>query len=141
MTQERNSKEAIQFPKYQCLELTKIVEHAICHHGRLQIPRYIQFVLLFSSKDEKDWVKGLFYLLDSDGDGYLSQHDLEILLRVAKGFSSGHEPLQRTDIKTFSQSEANQHGKISFTEFQRLQARAINMRSLRDIILFRKKID
>lgn len=86
--------------------------------GDVDFQEFLRGLSAFSSKGEKEEkLKFAFKVYDIDRDGYISNGELFIVLKMMVGNNLNEEQLQQIVDKTIMEADQDGDGKISFEEF------------------------
>ncbi|KAJ3157461.1 Calcineurin subunit B [Geranomyces michiganensis] len=89
--------------------------------GQVDFKKFIQGLSAFSTKGKReDKLKFAFKVYDIDRDGYLSNGELFLVLKMMVGNNLKDNQLQQIVDKTIMEADLNGDGKVSFEEFQRM---------------------
>lgn len=90
-------------------------------NGTVDFEEFITGLNAFSSKGNKDEkLRFAFKVYDIDRDGYLSNGELFIVLKMMVGNNLKDGQLQQIVDKTIMEADQDGDGKISFEEFKKL---------------------
>ncbi|KAA8915739.1 hypothetical protein TRICI_002121 [Trichomonascus ciferrii] len=90
-------------------------------NGTVDFEEFITGLSAFSSKGQKEEkLRFAFKVYDIDRDGYLSNGELFIVLKMMVGNNLKDGQLQQIVDKTIMEADQDGDGKISFEEFQKL---------------------
>ncbi|KAJ9157095.1 Calcineurin, beta subunit [Coniochaeta hoffmannii] len=86
--------------------------------GDVDFQEFVQGLSAFSSKGDKEQkLKFAFKVYDIDRDGYISNGELFIVLKMMVGSNLKDQQLQQIVDKTIMEADLDKDGKISFEEF------------------------
>lgn len=86
--------------------------------GDVDFQEFVQGLSAFSSKGDKTQkLKFAFKVYDIDRDGYISNGELFIVLKMMVGSNLKDQQLQQIVDKTIMEADLDKDGKISFEEF------------------------
>lgn len=89
--------------------------------GDVDFKEYVTTLSIFSSKGNKEQrLQFLFKVYDIDRDGYISNGELFLVLKMMVGNNLKDEQLQQIVDKTIMEADLDKDGKISYEEFSRL---------------------
>lgn len=89
--------------------------------GDVDFQEFVQGLSAFSSKGDKEQkLKFAFKVYDIDRDGYISNGELFIVLKMMVGSNLKDQQLQQIVDKTIMEADLDQDGKISFEEFVKM---------------------
>jgi serine/threonine-protein phosphatase 2B regulatory subunit len=81
----------------------------------------VDFLSAFSSKGNKEQkLRFAFKVYDIDRDGYISNGELFIVLKMMVGSNLKDQQLQQIVDKTIMEADLDRDGKISFEEFTKM---------------------
>lgn len=87
-------------------------------NGDVDFQEFISGLSAFSSKGQREEkLKFAFKVYDIDRDGYISNGELYIVLKMMVGNNLKEEELQQIVDKTIMEADKDGDGKISFEEF------------------------
>lgn len=90
-------------------------------NGDVDFQEFITGLSAFSSKGgQEDKLRMAFRVYDIDRDGYVSNGELFIVLKMMVGGNLGEKELQQIVDKTIMEADEDGDGKISFEEFKKL---------------------
>lgn len=97
--------------------------------GDVDFQEFVSGLSAFSSKGNKDEkLHFAFKVYDIDRDGYISNGELFIVLKMMVGSNLKDVQLQQIVDKTIMEADKDQDGKISFEEFkQMVETTDVNM--------------
>ncbi|OKL57010.1 Calcineurin subunit B [Talaromyces atroroseus] len=97
--------------------------------GDVDFQEFVSGLSAFSSKGDKDEkLHFAFKVYDIDRDGYISNGELFIVLKMMVGSNLKDVQLQQIVDKTIMEADKDQDGKISFEEFkQMVESTDVNM--------------
>lgn len=88
--------------------------------GDIDFQEFISALSVFSGKSTKDAkLKFAFKVYDIDRDGYISNGELFIVLKMMVGKNLENEQLQQIVDKTIMEADQDGDGKLSFAEFKK----------------------
>jgi serine/threonine-protein phosphatase 2B regulatory subunit len=89
--------------------------------GDVDFQEFVSGLSAFSSKGNKEQkLRFAFKVYDIDRDGYISNGELFIVLKMMVGNNLKDQQLQQIVDKTIMEADLDNDGKISFEEFQRI---------------------
>ncbi|OAA64610.1 calcineurin b subunit [Niveomyces insectorum RCEF 264] len=89
--------------------------------GTVDFQEFVTGLSAFSSKGNKEQkLRFAFKVYDIDRDGYISNGELFIVLKMMVGNNLKDQQLQQIVDKTIMEADLDQDGKISFEEFTRM---------------------
>ena len=89
--------------------------------GDVDFQEFVQGLSAFSSKGNKEQkLRYAFKVYDIDRDGYISNGELFIVLKMMVGSNLKDQQLQQIVDKTIMEADLDHDGKISFEEFQKM---------------------
>ncbi|SPN97235.1 probable Calcineurin subunit B [Cephalotrichum gorgonifer] len=89
--------------------------------GNVDFQEFVSGLSAFSSKGNKDQkLQFAFKVYDIDRDGYISNGELFIVLKMMVGNNLKDQQLQQIVDKTIMEADLDNDGKISFEEFKRM---------------------
>ncbi len=89
--------------------------------GDVDFQEFVSGLSAFSSKGNKEEkLRFAFKVYDIDRDGYISNGELFIVLKMMVGSNLKDQQLQQIVDKTIMEADLDQDGKISFEEFQKM---------------------
>ncbi|KAK3366027.1 calcineurin subunit B [Lasiosphaeria ovina] len=89
--------------------------------GDVDFQEFVSGLSAFSSKGNKEQkLKFAFKVYDIDRDGYISNGELFIVLKMMVGSNLKDQQLQQIVDKTIMEADLDRDGKISFEEFTRM---------------------
>ncbi|EFX01401.1 calcineurin b subunit [Grosmannia clavigera kw1407] len=89
--------------------------------GTVDFQEFVSGLSAFSSKGNKEQkLKFAFKVYDIDRDGYISNGELFIVLKMMVGNNLKDQQLQQIVDKTIMEADLDQDGKISFEEFTKM---------------------
>jgi hypothetical protein len=89
--------------------------------GDVDFQEFVQGLSAFSSKGDKEQkLKFAFKVYDIDRDGYISNGELFIVLKMMVGSNLKDQQLQQIVDKTIMEADLDKDGKISFEEFVKM---------------------
>jgi serine/threonine-protein phosphatase 2B regulatory subunit len=89
--------------------------------GNVDFQEFVQGLSAFSSKGDKEQkLKFAFKVYDIDRDGYISNGELFIVLKMMVGSNLKDQQLQQIVDKTIMEADHDKDGKISFEEFAKM---------------------
>ena len=89
--------------------------------GDVDFQEFVTGLSAFSSKGNKDQkLKFAFKVYDIDRDGYISNGELFIVLKMMVGNNLKDQQLQQIVDKTIMEADLDSDGKISFDEFKKM---------------------
>ncbi|KAL1878083.1 hypothetical protein VTK73DRAFT_8134 [Phialemonium thermophilum] len=89
--------------------------------GDVDFQEFVSGLSAFSSKGNKDQkLRFAFKVYDIDRDGYISNGELFIVLKMMVGSNLKDQQLQQIVDKTIMEADLDKDGKISFEEFTRM---------------------
>ncbi|RMZ81585.1 hypothetical protein DV737_g2514, partial [Chaetothyriales sp. CBS 132003] len=89
--------------------------------GDVDFQEFVLGLSAFSSKGNKEEkLKFAFKVYDIDRDGYISNGELFIVLKMMVGSNLKDQQLQQIVDKTIMEADRDGDGRISFDEFQRM---------------------
>ncbi|KAJ1940024.1 calcineurin regulatory beta sub-unit [Linderina pennispora] len=92
--------------------------------GDVDFKEFITGLSTFSSKGrEEEKLRFMFKIYDMDRDGYISNGELFLVLKMMVGNNLTPQQLQQIVDKTIMEADKNGDGKIDFDEFRRFVAR------------------
>lgn len=90
-------------------------------NGAIDFQEFITGLSAFSGKSSKsDKLTFAFKLYDIDRDGYISNGELFIVMKMMVGKNLKEEELQQIVDKTLMEADLDGDGKISFEEFEQV---------------------
>ena len=88
--------------------------------GDVDFQEFITGLSIFSSKGLKDdKLKFAFEIYDIDKDGFISNGELFIVLKMMVGQNLEDDQLQQIVDRTIMENDVDGDGKLSFSEFQK----------------------
>ncbi|KAF2485602.1 calcineurin regulatory beta sub-unit [Neohortaea acidophila] len=89
--------------------------------GDVDFKEFVNGLSAFSSKGNKeDKLRFAFKVYDIDRDGYISNGELFIVLKMMVGSNLKDQQLQQIVDKTIMEADLDHDGKISFEEFTKM---------------------
>lgn len=89
--------------------------------GDIDFKEFISGLSAFSSKrNREDKLKFAFKVYDIDRDGFISNGELFLVLKMMVGNNLRDQQLQQIVDKTIMEADADGDGKISFEEFSKM---------------------
>ncbi|KAI8950767.1 calcineurin, beta subunit [Xylaria longipes] len=89
--------------------------------GSVDFQEFVSGLSAFSSKGNKEQkLQFAFKVYDIDRDGYISNGELFIVLKMMVGSNLKDQQLQQIVDKTIMEADLDKDGKISFEEFTRM---------------------
>jgi serine/threonine-protein phosphatase 2B regulatory subunit len=89
--------------------------------GDVDFQEFVQGLSAFSSKGNKEQkLRYAFKVYDIDRDGYISNGELFIVLKMMVGSNLKDQQLQQIVDKTIMEADLDNDGKISFEEFTKM---------------------
>lgn len=89
--------------------------------GNVDFQEFVSGLSAFSSKGNKEEkLKFAFKVYDIDRDGYISNGELFIVLKMMVGNNLKDQQLQQIVDKTIMEADLDRDGKISFEEFKKM---------------------
>jgi serine/threonine-protein phosphatase 2B regulatory subunit len=89
--------------------------------GDVDFQEFVSGLSAFSSKGNKEEkLHFAFKVYDIDRDGYISNGELFIVLKMMVGSNLKDQQLQQIVDKTIMEADLDHDGKISFEEFQKM---------------------
>ena len=89
--------------------------------GDVDFQEFVSGLSAFSSKGNKEQkLQFAFKVYDIDRDGYISNGELFIVLKMMVGSNLKDQQLQQIVDKTIMEADLDKDGKISFEEFTRM---------------------
>ena len=89
--------------------------------GDVDFQEFVSGLSAFSSKGNKEQkLRFAFKVYDIDRDGYISNGELFIVLKMMVGSNLRDQQLQQIVDKTIMEADLDKDGKISFEEFTRM---------------------
>ncbi|KAJ2900178.1 Calcineurin subunit B [Zalerion maritima] len=89
--------------------------------GDVDFQEFVSGLSAFSSKGNKEQkLRFAFKVYDIDRDGYISNGELFIVLKMMVGSNLKDQQLQQIVDKTIMEADTDKDGKISFEEFARM---------------------
>lgn len=89
--------------------------------GDVDFEEFVSGLSAFSSKGNKEQkLQFAFKVYDIDRDGYISNGELFIVLKMMVGSNLKDQQLQQIVDKTIMEADLDGDGKISFEEFQKM---------------------
>lgn len=89
--------------------------------GNVDFQEFVSGLSAFSSKGNKEQkLKFAFKVYDIDRDGYISNGELFIVLKMMVGSNLKDQQLQQIVDKTIMEADLDKDGKISFDEFKKM---------------------
>ncbi|KAK4104836.1 calcineurin regulatory subunit B [Parathielavia hyrcaniae] len=89
--------------------------------GDVDFQEFVSGLSAFSSKGNKEQkLRFAFKVYDIDRDGYISNGELFIVLKMMVGNNLKDQQLQQIVDKTIMEADLDNDGKISFEEFQKM---------------------
>lgn len=90
-------------------------------NGNVDFGEFISSLSIFSSRGKRDEkLKFAFNVFDIDGDGYLSNGELFIVLKMMVGDNLQNAQLQQIVDKTIIEADSSNQGSLSFADFKRV---------------------
>lgn len=87
--------------------------------GDVDFQEFISGLSIFTGRGSKDGkLKFAFKIYDIDKDGYISNGELFIVLKVMVGNNLGDDQLQQIVDRTIMENDVDGDGKLSFDEFK-----------------------
>ena len=87
----------------------------------MDFQEFVTGLSAFSSKGNKEQkLRFAFKVYDIDRDGYISNGELFIVLKMMVGSNLKDQQLQQIVDKTIMEADMDQDGKISFEEFTKM---------------------
>ncbi|KAL6946983.1 Calcineurin subunit B [Hanseniaspora vineae] len=87
--------------------------------GDIDFQEFITGLSIFSGKaNDEEKHKFAFKIYDIDKDGYISNGELFIVLKIMVGDNLTDEQLQQLVDRTIMENDKDEDGKLSFQEFQ-----------------------
>lgn len=87
--------------------------------GDVDFQEFITSLSIFSGRGEKDAkLRFAFKIYDIDKDGFISNGELFIVLKIMVGNNLEDEQLQQIVDRTIMENDADGDGKLSFEEFK-----------------------
>lgn len=89
--------------------------------GSVDFQEFVSGLSAFSSKGNKEQkLRFAFKVYDIDRDGYISNGELFIVLKMMVGSNLKDQQLQQIVDKTIMEADQDKDGKISFEEFTKM---------------------
>lgn len=89
--------------------------------GNVDFQEFVSGLSAFSSKGNKEQkLRFAFKVYDIDRDGYISNGELFIVLKMMVGSNLKDQQLQQIVDKTIMEADLDKDGKISFDEFKKM---------------------
>lgn len=89
--------------------------------GNVDFQEFVSGLSAFSSKGNKEQkLRFAFKVYDIDRDGYISNGELFIVLKMMVGSNLKDQQLQQIVDKTIMEADLDRDGKISFEEFTKM---------------------
>lgn len=89
--------------------------------GDVDFQEFVSGLSAFSSKGNKEQkLQFAFKVYDIDRDGYISNGELFIVLKMMVGSNLKDQQLQQIVDKTIMEADLDKDGKISFDEFKKM---------------------
>ncbi|CAK7240486.1 MAG: Calcineurin subunit B [Sporothrix thermara] len=89
--------------------------------GTVDFQEFVAGLSAFSSKGNKEQkLRFAFKVYDIDRDGYISNGELFVVLKMMVGNNLKDQQLQQIVDKTIMEADLDQDGKISFEEFTKM---------------------
>lgn len=89
--------------------------------GNVDFQEFVSGLSAFSSKGNKEQKLAFaFKVYDIDRDGYISNGELFIVLKMMVGSNLKDQQLQQIVDKTIMEADLDKDGKISFEEFKKM---------------------
>lgn len=89
--------------------------------GDVDFQEFVSGLSAFSSKGNKEQkLQFAFKVYDIDRDGYISNGELFIVLKMMVGNNLKDQQLQQIVDKTIMEADLDQDGRISFEEFKKM---------------------
>ncbi|KAL6713073.1 Calcineurin subunit B [Lecanora helva] len=89
--------------------------------GNVDFPEFVSGLSAFSSKGNKEEkLRFAFKVYDIDRDGFISNGELFIVLKMMVGSNLKDQQLQQIVDKTIMEADTDRDGKISFEEFTKM---------------------
>lgn len=89
--------------------------------GNVDFQEFVSGLSAFSSKGNKEQkLQFAFKVYDIDRDGYISNGELFIVLKMMVGSNLKDQQLQQIVDKTIMEADLDKDGKISFEEFKKM---------------------
>lgn len=89
--------------------------------GNVDFQEFVSGLSAFSSKGNKEQkLRFAFKVYDIDRDGYISNGELFIVLKMMVGSNLKDQQLQQIVDKTIMEADLDKDGKISFEEFSKM---------------------
>lgn len=89
--------------------------------GNVDFQEFVSGLSAFSSKGNKEQKLAFaFKVYDIDRDGYISNGELFIVLKMMVGSNLKDQQLQQIVDKTLMEADLDKDGKISFDEFKKM---------------------
>ncbi|KAJ3046428.1 Calcineurin subunit B [Rhizophlyctis rosea] len=99
--------------------------------GDIDFKEFISGLSAFSAKGNKDEkLKFAFQVYDMDRDGYISNGELYLVLKMMVGNNLKEAQLQQLVDKTIMEADTDMDGKISYEEFAKMVANTDIARSM-----------
>ena len=94
--------------------------------GDVDFQEFVSGLSAFSSKGNKEQkLQFAFKVYDIDRDGYISNGELFIVLKMMVGSNLKDQQLQQIVDKTIMEADLDKDGKISFEEFTNMVANTV----------------
>ncbi|KAI9103294.1 hypothetical protein DFS34DRAFT_608147 [Phlyctochytrium arcticum] len=117
--------------KEEFLALPQVANNPLAHRllavfdndgsGDVDFKEFISGLSAFSAKGNRtEKLKFAFKVYDMDRDGYISNGELFLVLKMMVGNNLRDGQLQQIVDKTIMEADLNMDGKISFEEFQKM---------------------
>ena len=86
--------------------------------GDIDFIEFLRGINVFSGKaSQEDKLRFIFKVYDMDRDGYISNGELFLVLKMMVGSNLKDHQLQQIVDKTISESDTSSTGKLSFEDF------------------------
>ncbi|KAJ3300174.1 Calcineurin subunit B [Borealophlyctis nickersoniae] len=117
--------------KDEFLSLPQVANNPLAHRllavfdedgsGDIDFKEFITGLSAFSSKgNKKEKLRFAFMVYDMDRDGYISNGELFLVLKMMVGSNLKDNQLQQIVDKTIMEADLDMDGKISFDEFTKM---------------------
>jgi len=100
---------------------TRIIEvFDLDNSGDIDFQEFITGLSTFSGKaDKEEKLKFAFKIYDIDKDGYISNGELFVVLKIMVGDNLADDQLQQLVDRTIMENDKDEDGKLSFQEFKK----------------------
>ncbi len=90
-------------------------------NGKISFVEFINgMAILSTGASEEDKIKFAFKIYDNDDDGYISNQDLFLVLKMMVGNNLTDIQLHQLVERTIIKADLDKDGKISYTEFKNM---------------------